>query len=85
MKNIQNYTPEKYLTADYELMEEGIYKTKDPYSSDETVCYVTSLTFEHELDMPGEEDGSPRYISQTPLEDLLDKFLVYVTDFYEEL
>jgi hypothetical protein len=35
--------------------------------------------------MPGEEDGSPSYISQTPLEDLLDKFLVYVTDFYEEL
>ena len=85
MKNIQNYTAEKYSTADYERMEEGIYKTKNPYGSGEDDFYVSSLTFEHEPDMPGEEEGSPRYISQTPLEDLLDKFFVCVTDFYEDL
>lgn len=85
MKNIQNYTAEKYSTADYERMEEGIYKTKNPYGIGEDDYYVTSLTFEQEPDMPGEEDGSPRYISQMPLEDLMDKFFVCVTDFYEDL
>lgn len=85
MKNIQNYTSEKYSTAAYERMEEGIYKTKNPYGFGSDEYYVTSLTFEQEPDMPGEEGGSPRYITQIPLEDLLDKFFVCVTDFYEDL
>lgn len=85
MKNFQNYTPEKYSTAEYTKVEEGIYKTEDPYRNGSRDCYVTSLTFEQEPDMPGEEGGSPQYITQTPFEDLLDEFLVYVTDFYDDL
>ena len=85
MKNFQNYTPEKYSTSEYTKIEEGIYKTKDPYENSSEDCYVTSLSFEQEPDMPGEEGGSPQYITQTPLEDLLDEFFVYVSDFYEDL
>ena len=85
MKNFQNYTPEKYSASEYTKIEDGIYKTKDPYGSSSADCYVTSLTFEQEPDMPGEEGGSPQYITQTPFEDLLDEFFVYVTDFYEDL
>ena len=83
MKNFKDYAAEKYSEAGYEKVEEGIYKTKDPYGSE--MCYVTSLSFEHEPEMYGEEGGSPSYITQTPFEDILDEFFVYVTDFYEEL
>lgn len=85
MKNFQDYKPAKYSTSSYELIEEGIYKTQDPYLFNRPDCYVTSLSFEHEPDMFGEEDGSPLFISQTPLEDILDMFTVYITDFYEDL
>ena len=44
--------------------------------------YVTSLSFEQEPEL-GEGD-SPRYISQYPLEDILDKYLVVAEDFYEK-
>ena len=46
MKNFQNYTPEKYKTADYQEVEAGIYKTKSPYGSfgnEEPDIFVTSL------------------------------------------
>ena len=33
----------------------------------------------------GEENASPRNITQVPFEDLLDHFCVFVTDFYEQL
>lgn len=83
MKNFSNYTAEKYAGEGYQKVEEGIYKTKSPYGSNE--IYVTSLSFELEPECYGEEEGSPEYIPQTPFEDLLDEFGVYVTDFYEEL
>lgn len=83
MKNFNNYTAEKYSGSDFQKVEEGIYRTKDPYGSGE--IYVTSLTFELEPESYGEDDGSPEYIPQTPFEDLLDEFCVSVTDFYEEL
>ncbi len=86
MKNFQNYPAEKYETADYEKIEEGIYKTKSPYETDSSEeVFVTSLSFEMEPDQYGEEDGSPSNISQVPFEDLLDEFCVYVTDFYDDL
>lgn len=85
MKNFKDYTPEKYSGDGYEKIEEGIYKTEDPYGIDKEMCYVTSLSFEQEPEMYGEEEGSPQYISQVPFEDILDKFYVYVTDFYEDL
>ncbi len=83
MKNFQNYVPQKYETADFQKVEEGIYKTKSPYDSD--MIFVTSLSFEQEPDQYGEEDGCPSYITQVPFEDLLDMFGLFVTDFYEDL
>ncbi|MCM1299290.1 MAG: hypothetical protein NC203_11540 [Firmicutes bacterium] len=83
MKNFSNYTAEKYAGKAYQKVEEGIYKTKSPYG--DYAIYVTSLSFELEPECYGEENGSPEHIPQTPLEDLLDEFNLYVTDFYEEL
>lgn len=47
--------------------------------------FVTSLTFEMEPECYGEEDASPRNLTQIPIEGLLDEFSLFVTDFYEEL
>lgn len=85
MKNFQNYTPEKYLTSDFQKIEEGIYKTKSPYSIGDKDVFVTSLTFEMESECYGEEDASPSNLTQVPIEGILDEFNLFVTDFYEEL
>lgn len=79
MRSFANYDAEKYVgNRAYESLEPGIYRQVD--GSDD---YVTSLTFEQEPDL-GEGD-SPAAISQYPLEDLLDRFNVWVSDFYTEL
>lgn len=86
MKNFQNYKAEKYAdTKKFTEAEDGIYRTKDPYGiiKDKDI-YVTSLTFEMETDNLYEKDASPQYIPQTPFEDLLDEFGLFVTDFYED-
>lgn len=83
MKNFQNYTPEKYRGADFQKISDGIYKTKSPYDSEDV--FVTSLTFEMEPERYGEEDGSPQYMPQVPIEGILDEFDLFVTDFYEQL
>lgn len=88
MKNFQNYTPEKYAGPDYQKVEEGIYRGKNPYWQPGSLMedvFVTSLTFEMEPDCYGEEGGCPQDITQTPFEDILDTFFVYVTDFYDDL
>ena len=88
MRNFENYTPEKYMTSDYQKIEDGIYKTKSPYKTlkEETEnIFVTSLAFEMEPDCYGEEDASPRNLTQVPIEGLLDEFNLFVTDFYEQL
>lgn len=85
MKNFKNYTPEKYTKSDFQKIEEGIYKTKSPYSVSDKDIFVTSLTFEMEPDCYGEEDASPRNLTQVPIEGLLDEFNLFVTDFYEQL
>ena len=33
MRNFENYTPEKYMTPDFQKIEDGIYKTKSPYKT----------------------------------------------------
>ena len=83
MKNFQNFTPEKYITSDFQKISDGIYKTKSPYGSED--IFVTSLTFEMEPECYGEEDASPRNITQIPIEGILDVFNLFVTDFYEQL
>ena len=80
MKNIRNYDAEKYtINNDYKKIDTGIYETKD----EDSMLYVTSLIFvqEPEYDEGEFADG----ISQYPLEDVLDKYLCHVSDFYEEL
>lgn len=84
MKNFKNYASEKYSKPEFQKVEEGIYRTKDPYGITEEGIYVTSLSFEAEPDCYGEEESSPQNISQVPFETLLDEFLVSVTDFYEK-
>ena len=83
MKNFQNYMPEKYATAAFQEVEEGIYRTKSPY--DDKEIFVTSLSFEMEPERFGEEDASPRNLTQIPIEGILDEFSVYVTDFYDQI
>lgn len=84
MKNFQSYKAEKYADSKkFTEVEDGIYRTKDPYGIMDNDIYVTSLTFEMETDNPYEEEASPQYIPQTPFEDLLDEFGLFVTDFYE--
>lgn len=84
MKNFKNYKPEKYQLPEYKEAGEGIYLAKDPYGYKDEV-YVTSLSFEHEPGQYGEENGCPQNITQIPFECILDKFSVWVTDFYYDL
>ena len=101
MKNISNYVAKKYSeTERYSFVEEGIYLSRNVYDSIEDGLYVykqagiksskmlpdyyvTSLSFEQEPDLG--EGESPRDISQYPMEDILDKFFVSISDFYEKL
>ena len=86
MTHFRDYTPEKYAGPDYEKIEEGIYKAKDPYGIvKDGMVYVTSLSFQMEPERYGEEEASPRDITQLPFEDLLDEYMLFVTDFYEDL
>ena len=79
MKNIKNFDAPKYNGAAYTLVEEGIYKTED---NGDTV-YVTSLSFVQEPEL--DEGSSAADISQYPLEDLLDEFGCWISDFYDDL
>ena len=83
MKNFQNFTPQKYMTSDFQKISDGIYKTKSPYDSND--IFVTSLTFEMESECYGEENASPSNLTQIPIEGILDEFNLFVTDFYEQL
>lgn len=83
MKNFQNFTPQKYMTSDFQKISDGIYKTKSPYDSNN--IFVTSLTFEMEPECYGEENASPSNLTQIPIEGILDEFNLFVTDFYEQL
>lgn len=74
MKNISAYISSKYNTKDYELFEENIYRYGD--------AFVVSLQFQQEPEY--DEGCSSADISQYPLEDILDRFNVYISDFYEK-
>ena len=81
MKKIQIYTAEKYNTSEYVEVKANIYKTHDSFIDQD--AFVTTLSFEQE---PEYEEGSDSSdISQYPLEDVLDKYYVAVSDFYEDL
>ena len=75
MKNIRIYTPSKYCSAEYHEVISGIYQFEKNY--------VTSIAFEQEPDL-----GEGQYateISQYPLEDILDYFGVFVSDWYSAI
>ena len=75
MKNIRNYPAEKYHAPPYAAAEPDIYRCGDGF--------VTSLCFQQEPELG--EGASAADISQYPLEDLLDRFNVYVSDFFDEI
>lgn len=75
MKNIHNYPAAKYSRLEYAPQENGIYKTDGGY--------VTSLQFEQEPEL--DEGISAADISQYPLEDILDQYGVFISDFYPSL
>ena len=81
MIKISNFKAEKYNNDVYTEVEEGIYKITDNF--DFTDMYVTSLSFVQEPELG--EGSNASMISQYPLEDILDKFCVNVSDFYDEL
>ena len=75
MKNIRNYSAEKYRTSSYHAVAPDIYQCADGF--------VTSLCFEQEPELG--EGTSSAELSQYPLEDVLDRYYVSVSDFYDEL
>lgn len=75
MKNIENFESEKYTVSSYTEVEPGVYQC--------SIGYVTSLCFEQEPELG--EGYSSTEISQYPLEDILDRFNVFVSDFYKDL
>lgn len=95
LENIRKQTGWKQgegeLLEDYLiLIHNGKVYYKDTEDSEETIfvntdkdkpVYVTSLIFEQEPQY-GENDPSDKYISQYPIEDVLDKFYCYCSDDY---
>ena len=75
MKNIMNYRAAKYVSPQYTEVSPNIYKCNQGF--------VTSLSFEQEPEY--DEGATAEVISQYPLEDILDRFCVYISDFYKEL
>ena len=93
MKNISNYNAEKYKVGydgsnynegsvyNYKQVKDGIYSMFDDWEGND--FYVTSFSFGQESDL--DEGDSPKNISQYPLEDILDKYGVWVSDHYEDI
>ena len=84
MKNIQNYNAAKYGadgtgSSEYKQVADGVFEKAN---GDETL-FVTSLVFDQEPEF-GEGENAEE-ISQYPLEDMLDKFYCYISDFYDDL
>lgn len=79
MKEIHNFNAPKYGGSEYSMVEDGIYETE---SNGEKI-YVTSLSFIQEPEFG--EGKNAAEISQYPLEEILDNFMCYVSDFYPDL
>lgn len=74
MKNFNYFLPEKYGLPWYSKITDNIYRIKD--------IFVTSITFKQEPSYGENTDST--LIAQYPLEDILDIFDVYISDFYNE-
>lgn len=77
---IAYYKGKKYY-KDIEDEENIIFKNM--YEDTEETVYVTSIVFEPEPEL-NENQPSDKYVSQYPLEDILDKFGCYCGDNYEK-
>lgn len=80
MKNIKLFNNNKYDNPKYKKIKDGVYKYKDE-SGNKLFC--TAISFEQEPEF--EEGENSKIISQYPMEDILDKFYVYISDFFEDL
>ena len=69
------YNGKKYYK---DIDDEAIYENQ---SKDNDTLYVTSIMFEQEPEYDENDPSSP-YISQYPLEDILDKYSCYCMDDY---
>ena len=69
----------------YKEIDENAGKTKFYVEKklEPEVTYVTSLIFEPEPEF-GENEPTDKFVSQDPLEDILDEFSCYVSDEYDE-
>lgn len=74
MKEIKCTEATKYQDGNYERFHDGIYKKDN--------LFFVTLSFIQEPELG--EGNNASYISQYPLEDILDKFDVFVSDFYEK-
>ncbi len=84
MKNIRFYDAPKYSGAEYEKAENGIYMFhENGYDNEDDLVYVTSLVFEQEPECGENAPDSP-YVSQYPLEIILDDFMCWCGDFYDK-
>lgn len=77
---IAHYNGKKYY-KDIEDEENIIFKNMD--EDTEKTVYVTSIVFESEPEL-NENQPSDKYVSQYPLEDILDKFGCYCGDSFEK-
>ena len=75
MKDITPYHAPKYDREPYRPVSDSIWQIDDEF--------VSSYRFVQEPELGEGADASD--ISQYPLEDLLEEYYVYVTDFYEDL
>ena len=72
MKNISLKESEKYKNPEqYEFVENGIYKD---LNDEDDAKYRMTISYELESDQSN---------NQYPLEDVLDKYFLHVSDFYE--
>ena len=75
MKNIRFFEPNKYGTPQYREVAPNIYQHSH--------LFVTTLSFEQEPSLG--EGRNAADISQFPLEDVLERFCVHISDFFPAL
>ena len=80
MKNIKAFKHKKYQNSNYTEIKKNIYQTQDNQGN---LIFCTAISFEQEPEF--EEGDSSANISQYPIEDILDQFGVYVSDFFDDL
>jgi len=63
--------------------EDIVFEDEDDDSEEPNYIYVTSIVYEPEPEF-GENEPSDGFVSQYPLEDILDEFYIYCYDSYDK-